>query len=84
MDQHKSEWGNGSGESWAKWSTYVLKEMERLNLSIEESKKKQSAMEVEIAMLRVKSGVWGLIGGLIPVGITIVIGVFYIFLKENK
>ena len=35
-----------------------------------------SKLKVEIAVLRVKSGVWGLIGGAIPVGIAIMAKVF--------
>jgi len=66
-------------DSWREWGTYVLKEMKRLNTQIESLDNKVtsikdqqiSQLKIEIAMLKVKSGVWGLIGGLIPIVIVV-------------
>lgn len=51
---------------WIEWRKYVLKELERLNDCYEEQNKLFQQVQVEIAMLRIKSGIWGLIAGLIP------------------
>jgi len=67
-----------SPNGWNEWSKYVLKELERLNGCYEQIDKKVDKIEQEIAMLKVKSGVWGLVGGLIPV----VIALIFIFLKQ--
>lgn len=60
---------------WAEWSrNIVMEELRRLNsalANIEKSiagvHKDMSSINVEIAMLKVKSGIWGLLGGAIPV-----------------
>ena len=62
-------------DSWQEWSRHVLAELRRLNDSlavvddkIDKIKDEHiSPVKVEIAMLKVKAGVWGLIGGAIPV-----------------
>ena len=59
----KIEKNNG----WHEWSRYVLKELERLNVNQEEMNEKITNILIEIGMLKVKAGVWGLVGGAIPV-----------------
>lgn len=61
---------------WPAWGKYVLKELERLNEQMEAINKKVDRLAIEIAMLKVKSGVWGLVGGLIPVAIGVALLVF--------
>jgi len=51
---------------WSEWGKYVLKELERLNDCYEEQQKIMQRIQVEIAMLKVKSSVWGGLAGLIP------------------
>jgi len=53
------------------WKHHILKELERLSSSQEKVAKQMETLIVELAMLRVKSGVWGLIGGAIPVMVAI-------------
>ena len=65
---------------WTEWSKFVLKELERLNDCYESLNKNLNKMNVEIAKLKVKSGVWGLVGGAIPVAIGLAIWL----LKSNK
>ena len=75
-----------SNNGWHEWGKFVLKELERLNKVISDLMNAYnqelkgiradiSKMEVnnskDITALKVKSGVWGLIGGLIPVLITV-------------
>jgi len=58
---------------WNEWSKHVLLELERLNECYDKLDIKTNKLFTEIATLKVKSGVWGLIGGAIPVGIGLVI-----------
>jgi len=74
MNQYPDSHGNG----WKEWSKYVLKELERLNDNCKEYDAAQKKTLVDIAMLKVKAGIWGVIGGAIPVAIGLVI----LFLKS--
>lgn len=55
------------GDGWEEWSRYVLKELERLNSCYEGMNKRLTKMLVEITTLKVKAGMWGAIGALIPI-----------------
>lgn len=57
---------------WNEWSKHVLAELERLNNCYEELNKSVNKVHVEIAMLQVKSGIWGAIGGCIPLMVAFV------------
>ena len=56
---------------WQEWSKFVLRELTRLSNAYEDLTKKvndeMSIIKAEIAMLKVKSGVYGLVGGAILV-----------------
>lgn len=58
---------------WKEWSKFVLAELQRLGEQNEKIGQAVSNIRVEISILKVKSGVWGLIGGLIPVTIMLAI-----------
>ena len=58
---------NPKPNGWHEWSKHVLLELERLGKEQNETDDAMTSIKVEIAMLKVKSGVWGAIGGLIPV-----------------
>jgi hypothetical protein len=68
------------GNGWDEWGKHVLKEIGRQDECIIELEKKVQDTQVEIAMLKVKAGVWGLIAGLIPS----VFALIYIYLKSTK
>ena len=53
-------------DSWKEWSKHVLIGLERLDKSQRDTNKTLGEVKIEIATLKVKSGVWGLIGGVIP------------------
>ena len=55
-----------NGDGWGEWRKYVLKELERISDCHEAQRKIMQQIQVEIAMLKVKSSVWGGIAGLIP------------------
>ena len=54
---------------WNEWSRHVLAELTRLNDGYENLGNSIQDIRVEIAMLKVKSGIWGAIGACIPVAI---------------
>ena len=64
-------------DGWQSWSNHVLLELERLSTAYESMGKDITKITVEIAMLKVKSGVWGAAGAAIPVAI----GLAIMFLK---
>ena len=68
-----------AGNGWGEWGKHVLKEIERLDDCDTERHKAIQNNQVEIAMLKVKSGVWGFLAGLIPV-----IGLLIYFIVKNK
>jgi len=47
---------------WSEYEKLVLNELERHNLLIEHIRKDLSQIQAELAMLKVKSGIWGVIG----------------------
>ncbi len=58
---------------WHEWSKFVLAELKRLNRCYANLDKNMNKLFTEVAMLTVKSGVWGLLAGCIPVVIAITI-----------
>jgi len=54
---------------WNEYSRLVLSELERLDVGQVALNEKMNKVLTEIALLKVKSGVWGLLGGAIPVAI---------------
>jgi len=60
-------------DGWQKWSKFVLEELKRLNKNYEELTKKVNdeltELKTEVAILKVKAGIWGLIGGVITASI---------------
>lgn len=64
-------------ESWGAWRHHILKEIKRLAERQEAFNTTQTKIHIELAMLKVKSGIWGLIGGAIPV----IIGLIFFVLK---
>ena len=69
MDEFKDV----SDNSWFAWSKHVLMQLEQDTKCMLEIKKDINAIKIEIAQLKVKSGVWGLIGGAIPVAVGLAI-----------
>jgi len=48
---------------WAEWSRYVLKELEDNNKDHKEILVKLNNVEVGLAVLKAKAGVWGAVAG---------------------
>jgi hypothetical protein len=58
---------------WNEWSKFVLKELERLNSCYDKLDQKATEIQTEIVMLKVKSGVWGAIGGVASIAIVLLV-----------
>jgi len=70
-------------ESWGAWRHHILKEIKRLGERQEALNTTLTKIHIELAMLKVKSGIWGLIGGAIPVIIGLVFFVLKIWTKAE-
>ena len=57
--------------TWVEYSKYILIELERLNDRYKSIDKRLQKNDVDIAMLKVKATAWGMLGGLIPGAIAI-------------
>jgi len=64
------------GDGWTQYSKLVLTKLEDHEDILKDINKELTNVRVEIGMLKVKSGVWGLIGGLIPVAIALILNLF--------
>lgn len=59
---------NGFGE----WKNYIRLSIDELKETVKTMHNELTDIKVEIAMLKVKSGVWGALAGLIPAIITFI------------
>lgn len=56
-----------NNNDWDKWSKHILSELTRLADCYEGLQERVNTVREDIAGLKVKAGIWGLIGGAIPV-----------------
>jgi hypothetical protein len=56
---------------WGQWSNHVLKELARLNEGLEAVNKEIVSVRVELATLKVKSGLWGMTGAAVPIALMV-------------
>jgi hypothetical protein len=66
------EFNNG----WGTWANYVLKELERQDEEDKSTKACLTEMKIDMATLKVRSGLWGAAGSAIPVLILILIQLY--------
>ena len=59
------------GNGWQEYQRLVLHELASLRTDLASLSKAQGDIKVELGMLKVKSGLWGLLGGFVPVAIAI-------------
>lgn len=62
-----------NSDGWGEWSRHVLKTLEDQGLDIRDIRNSIALIQTEIAVLKVKSGIWGAMGGMIPVLIAVVL-----------
>lgn len=68
MDTENPSSGNpGTDSIEAIWAGHVRDELRSLNEKVDKIRDRIEQISVDIGMLKVKAGVWGLIGGIIPV-----------------
>jgi len=60
------------GQGWDGWGNHVLEELKRLNCNYETINREINSIKMDIAALKVKSGVWGTVGGVLTVAIYII------------
>ena len=65
---------------WKEWSKHVLAELKRLNECYEKLDESIQGMKIDLAMLKVKSGIWGAIAGFVPSAAALI----YILLRTTK
>ena len=67
-------------DTWKEWSRHVLAELKRLSDDYDHLDAKLddrlTQVAVEIAKLKVKAGIWGVLGGALPVLIGLLIWLF--------
>ena len=56
---------------WREYKKLVISEIDRLSDHISNLEKKIDHLRGDVVMLKIKSGVWGLLAGLIPVTIAL-------------
>ena len=61
---------------WENLGSHVLAELKRINTAYEKLDEKLDKAMIEIAGLKIKSGIWGLIAGAIPVIIGLILYLF--------
>ena len=59
--------GEKRGNGWNEYEKLVMAELERLNTAVQCISNEVVSIRVEIAMLKVKAGMWGAVGACIPV-----------------
>ena len=64
LEEFKKVAGNSNG--WQENKLYIKSMLKDLKKDIESIENKITEIKVDIAGLKVKSGVWGVMGGLIP------------------
>lgn len=64
---------------WESYSRLVLTKLDEHEDVLSDISKELTNIRVDIGMLKVKSGLWGLIGGFIPVAIAVILNL----LKTN-
>jgi hypothetical protein len=65
--------GGSSGNGWDQWQKHVLAELARQQDCLVRIERWQRKMALDVAMLKVKSGIWGAMGGLIPLAVLLAI-----------
>ena len=59
--------GKENGNGWSRWQEHVLAELARQQGCLDRIEKWQRKMATDVAMLKVKSGIWGAMSGFITV-----------------
>lgn len=66
-----------NGNGWTEYQRLVLSELERHSQALHQIEMNLKKIDVDLATLKVKAGLWGLMGGLIPVAIAVFIELLF-------
>lgn len=61
------------GKGWVEYQRLVLAELERHSATLETIGRDLGSVRTEVALLKLKSGVWGALAGLIPAVVVLVL-----------
>jgi len=62
-----------NGNSWDEYRKFVVEKLDTHSGYFDEMFKRLGNIEIELARLKLKAGVWGLLAGTIPVAIMIIL-----------
>lgn len=71
MDRRNTPTHLQGGNGWQEYQRLVLHELKQHTDALEAVSKRMTAVEIQVGMLKVKSGLWGLLGGFVPVAIAV-------------
>ena len=57
---------NETSNGWSAYQRMVLNKLDEMSDDIKEIQREQGRQSIDIAMLKVKAGVWGAAAGLVP------------------
>lgn len=61
-------------DDWKSHSKLVLAELTRLNKCLNSTKRELIEVRIELAVVKVRAGVWGMAAGTIPIVVAVTIG----------
>jgi len=77
---------SSNNNGWRENKKYVTKELERIDDTLNYLRETLTQMREDLSSLktelRIKSGIWGLVGGMLPTAITIIILVIRFFVIQ--
>jgi len=62
-----------NSKSWNEYRRFVVEKLDAHSINFDEVFKRLNKIEVELAQLKIRAGVWGLLAGAIPVLIMLAI-----------
>ena len=60
-------------EGWDAWGKHVLAELDRLAKGQASMQTTLSVIQVSVAKLKIKAGVWGAVAGMVPVAVLVIL-----------
>lgn len=64
---------------WDEWAKFLISEVTQLRKKVDDLTETVSKLRADIAVLKFKSGAWGIIGGSVP----LLVGVLIYLVKET-
>jgi len=71
---------DSADDGWLSWSKYVVKTIEHLNDCVKDLKEENTELKIEVAKLKLKSGIIGAVAGVLVA--PIVTGILWLIIKK--